>query len=56
MKIKVISRNPDEYMGERKKVIRIHRLKRNYDPALHPLVGQRKCIQFNKINFLTVRL
>lgn len=40
MKVKVISRNPDEYMRETKRDI--HRLKRNYDPSLHPLEGQRK--------------
>lgn len=40
MKVKVISRNPDEYMRETKKDI--HRVKRNYDPSLHPLEGARK--------------
>lgn len=40
MKVKVISRNPDEYMRETKHDI--HRLKRNYDPELHPLEGPRK--------------
>lgn len=40
MKVKVISRNPDEYMRETKNDI--HRLKRNYDPSLHPLEGPRK--------------
>lgn len=45
MKVKVISRNPDEYMRETKNDI--HRLKRNYDPSLHPLEGARKyCFPF----------
>lgn len=39
MKVGVISRNPDEYMRETKHDI--HRLKRNYDPTLHPLEGPR---------------
>lgn len=39
MKVKVISRNPDEYMRETKHDI--HRLKRNYDPTLHPMEGAR---------------
>lgn len=39
MKVGVISRNPDEYMRETKHDI--HRLKRNYDPSLHPLEGPR---------------
>lgn len=40
MKVKVISRNPDEYMREKKSDI--HKLKRNYDPSLHPLESARK--------------
>lgn len=39
MKVRVISRNPDEYMRETKHDI--HRLKRNYDPSLHPMEGAR---------------
>lgn len=47
MKVKVISRNPDEYMRETKNDI--HRLKRNYDPSLHPLEGARKyCFLFHQ--------
>lgn len=42
MKVKVISRNPDEYIRETKHDI--HRLKRNYDPSLHPLEGPRKLL------------
>lgn len=44
MKVKVISRNPDEYMRETKNDI--HRLKRNYDPGLHQLEGARKSYFF----------
>lgn len=40
MKVRVISRNPDEYMRETKHDI--HRLKRNYDATLHPMEGARK--------------
>lgn len=40
MKVKVISRNPDEYMRETKSDI--HKVKRNYDPSLHPLESARK--------------
>nr|CAG4641641.1 EOG090X04WU [Eurycercus lamellatus] len=35
MKVKVLSRNPDDYLRETKEDI--HRVPRNYDPALHPL-------------------
>lgn len=42
MKVRVISRNPDEYMRETKHDI--HRLKRNYDPNLHPMEGARKSL------------
>ncbi|CAM1328885.1 DCAF13 (predicted), partial [Pycnogonum litorale] len=34
MKVKVISRNPDDYIRETKKDI--HKIPRNYDPKLHP--------------------
>lgn len=40
MKVRVISRNPDEYMRETKHDI--HRIHRNYDPSLHPMEGARK--------------
>ncbi|XP_042909660.1 DDB1- and CUL4-associated factor 13 [Parasteatoda tepidariorum] len=34
MKVKILSRNPDDYLRETKNDI--HKIKRNYDPALHP--------------------
>ncbi|XP_069776353.1 DDB1- and CUL4-associated factor 13 [Narcine bancroftii] len=34
MKVKILSRNPDDYVRETK--IDVHRVPRNYDPALHP--------------------
>ncbi|KAL1123061.1 hypothetical protein AAG570_002149 [Ranatra chinensis] len=40
MKVKVLTRNPDEYMRETKKDI--HKVPRNYDPALHPFEAQRE--------------
>ncbi|KAE8751631.1 hypothetical protein FOCC_FOCC001479 [Frankliniella occidentalis] len=40
MKVKVISRNPDEYLRETKRDI--HKVQRNYDPALHPLEAPRE--------------
>lgn len=52
MNVKVISRNPDEYIRETKSDI--HKLKRNYDPSLHPLESARKlCPQHRKILRLT---
>lgn len=47
MKVKVISRNPDEYMRETKSDI--HKVKRNYDPSLHPLESARKYRTQNSI-------
>ncbi|XP_051879168.1 DDB1- and CUL4-associated factor 13 [Pristis pectinata] len=40
MKVKVLSRNPDDYVRETK--IDIHRVPRNYDPALHPFEVPRE--------------
>ncbi|XP_019628611.1 PREDICTED: DDB1- and CUL4-associated factor 13-like [Branchiostoma belcheri] len=40
MKIKVLSRNPDDYGRETKRDIQ--RLPRNYDPALHPFEAARE--------------
>lgn len=40
MKVKVLSRNPDEYLRETKRDI--HKLPRNYDPSLHPFEAQRE--------------
>lgn len=40
MNVKVISRNPDEYMRDTKN--RLHKMQRNYDPELHPMESARK--------------
>ncbi|XP_018561237.1 DDB1- and CUL4-associated factor 13 [Anoplophora glabripennis] len=40
MRVKVISRNPDEYLRETK--FDIHKVVRNYDPALHPFEAARE--------------
>ncbi|XP_044259546.1 DDB1- and CUL4-associated factor 13 [Tribolium madens] len=40
MKVKVISRNPDDYLRETKHDI--HKVPRNYDPALHPFEAARE--------------
>ncbi|EFX72618.1 hypothetical protein DAPPUDRAFT_308127 [Daphnia pulex] len=40
MKVKVLVRNPDDYLRETKRDI--HKLPRNYDPALHPLEAPRE--------------
>jgi len=40
MKVKVLSRNPDNYLRETKQDI--HKVQRNYDPALHPLETPRE--------------
>lgn len=40
MNVKVISRNPDTYMRDTKN--RLHKMQRNYDPALHPMESARK--------------
>lgn len=36
----MISRNPDEYMRDTKR--ELHKMKRNYDPELHPMESARK--------------
>uniref|UniRef100_A0A8C4STZ2 Ddb1 and cul4 associated factor 13 n=1 Tax=Erpetoichthys calabaricus TaxID=27687 RepID=A0A8C4STZ2_ERPCA len=40
MKVKVLSRNPDDYIRETTKDI--HRVPRNYDPSLHPFEVPRE--------------
>lgn len=40
MKVKVLSRNPDNYMRETK--LDIHKAPRNYDPKLHPFEAARE--------------
>ncbi|XP_011502121.1 PREDICTED: DDB1- and CUL4-associated factor 13 [Ceratosolen solmsi marchali] len=40
MKVKVLSRNPDEYLRETKRDI--HKVPRNYDPILHPFEAPRE--------------
>jgi len=40
MKVKVLSRNPDRYFRETK--FDLHKVPRNYDPALHPFEVQRE--------------
>lgn len=43
MKVKVISRNPDEYLRETKKDL--HKIPRNYDPSQHPLESVREYVR-----------
>lgn len=43
MKIKVLCRNPDDYLRETKKDI--HKVQRNYDPALHPFEAAREYVR-----------
>lgn len=40
MKVKILSRNPDEYLRETKRDI--HKVPRNYDPSLHPFEAARE--------------
>jgi len=40
MKVKILSRNPDDYIRECKRDI--HRVQRNYDPSLHPFEAPRE--------------
>ena len=40
MKVKILTRNPDEYLRETKRDI--HKVPRNYDPALHPFEAPRE--------------
>ena len=43
MKVKVLCRNPQDYLRQRK--TDIHKLPRNLDPALHPLEGPREYVR-----------
>lgn len=43
MKIKVLCRNPDEYLRETKRDI--HKVQRNFDPALHPFEAAREYVR-----------
>ncbi|WAR16129.1 DCA13-like protein [Mya arenaria] len=43
MKVKVLSRNPDNYIRETKRDI--HKVPRNYDPSLHPFEAPREYIR-----------
>lgn len=43
MKIKVLSRNPDDYLRETKRDI--HKVPRNYDPTLHPFEAPREYVR-----------
>ncbi|XP_060574152.1 DDB1- and CUL4-associated factor 13-like [Ruditapes philippinarum] len=43
MKVKVLCRNPDNYLRETKKDI--HKVPRNYDPSLHPFEAPREYIR-----------
>ncbi|KAF5299144.1 hypothetical protein FQA39_LY02317 [Lamprigera yunnana] len=43
MKVKVISRNPDEYLRETKRDL--HKLPRNFDPNLHPFEAAREYVR-----------
>lgn len=40
MKVKMLTRNPDEYLRETKRDI--HKIPRNFDPSLHPFVAPRE--------------
>ncbi|CAK8684107.1 unnamed protein product [Clavelina lepadiformis] len=43
MKVKVLSRNPDDYQRETK--LDIHKVYRNYNPALHPFEAPREYVR-----------
>lgn len=43
MKVKVLCRNPDDYMRETKRDI--HKVPRNFDPDLHPFEGAREYVR-----------
>lgn len=43
MKVKVLSRNPDEHLRETKRDI--YKIERNYDPALHPFEVAREYVR-----------
>lgn len=51
MKVKVISRNPDDYIRDTKD--NVHKIQRNYDPALHPFEAQREYVRGKFKNFKT---
>lgn len=43
MKVKVLSRNPDEYIRDTK--TEFHKLQRNYDPSLHLMSSEREYVR-----------
>ena len=43
MKVKVLCRNPQDYVRQTK--ADVHRLPRNLDPSLHPLEGPREYVR-----------
>ncbi|XP_018319306.1 DDB1- and CUL4-associated factor 13 [Agrilus planipennis] len=43
MKVKVINRNPDDYLRETKR--NIHKVPRNFDPSLHPFEAAREYVR-----------
>lgn len=43
MKVKILSRNPDNYLRETKRDI--HKVPRNYDPSLHPFESSREYVR-----------
>lgn len=43
MRVKVLCRNPQEYVRQRK--TDVHRVPRNLDPAVHPLEGPREYVR-----------
>lgn len=43
MKVKVLTRNPDDYLRETKRDI--HKVPRNFDPDLHPFEGAREYVR-----------
>jgi len=43
MRVKVLSRNPDDFIRDTK--TQVHKVQRNYDPALHPFEEQREYVR-----------
>jgi WD repeat and SOF domain-containing protein 1 len=43
MKVKMLSRNPDDYIRDTK--TEYHKLQRNYDPSIHPFEEQREYVR-----------
>lgn len=43
MKVKILCRNPHDYVRQRK--TDVHKLPRNLDPSLHPLEGPREYVR-----------